>query len=42
MDNMARGAGADMIFAFDGEVDTIKFDLLDQLHIDGFDILIPS
>ncbi|MEO2019312.1 MAG: hypothetical protein ABGZ53_33680 [Fuerstiella sp.] len=39
-DYMEGGAGADTIDAVDGEVDLIKFDLLDTLFIDGIDILI--
>jgi Ca2+-binding RTX toxin-like protein len=39
-DYMEGGAGADTIDAIDGEVDIIKFDILDTLFIDGIDELI--
>ena len=39
-DYMEGGAGADTIDAVDGEVDIIKFDVLDTLFIDGIDELI--
>ncbi|MEQ9410161.1 MAG: calcium-binding protein [Fuerstiella sp.] len=39
-DLMQGGAGADTFYAIDGEVDTIKYDLLDILFVEGIDNLI--
>lgn len=39
-DLLVGGAGADILDALDGKQDTVKFDLLDSLYIDGIDELI--